>query len=77
MFLFYREYLLAVWCWVFFLLCIIYDIDECFLLCSFLAKRGVKEEIQTFDARKITPEIRKGVEDLIRKSKDSFEPAVY
>ncbi|KAK3100036.1 hypothetical protein FSP39_013759 [Pinctada imbricata] len=41
---------------------------------SFLAKRGVKEEIQTFDARKITPEIRKGVEDLIRKSKDSFEP---
>ena len=43
---------------------------------SFLAKRGVKEEIQTFDARKISPEIRKGVEDLIRKSKDSFEPAV-
>ncbi|XP_022324921.2 cytoplasmic dynein 2 heavy chain 1-like isoform X2 [Crassostrea virginica] len=42
---------------------------------SFLAKRGVKEEIQTFDARKISPEIRKGVEDLIRKSKDSFEPA--
>lgn len=47
-----------------------------FLHHSFLAKRGVKEEIQTFDARKITPEIRKGVEALIRKSKDSFEPAV-
>jgi len=43
---------------------------------SFLAKRGVKEDIQTFDARKISPEIRKNVEDLMRKSKDSFEPAV-
>ena len=44
--------------------------------CSFLAKRGVKEEIQTFDARKITPETRKTVEDLLRKNRDSFDPRV-
>lgn len=43
---------------------------------SFLAKRGVKEEIQTFDARKITPETRKTVEDLLRKNRDSFDPRV-
>ena len=43
---------------------------------SFLAKRGVKEEIQTFDARKINPEIRKSVEDLLRRNKDSFDPKV-
>ncbi|OWF37256.1 Cytoplasmic dynein 2 heavy chain 1 [Mizuhopecten yessoensis] len=41
---------------------------------SFLAKRGIKEDIQTFDARKINPDIRKSVEELIRKCKDSFEP---
>jgi len=44
--------------------------------CSFLAKRGVKEEIQTFDARKITPETRKTVEDLLRKNRESFDPKV-
>lgn len=43
---------------------------------SFLAKRGVKEEICGFDARKITPEIRKSVESLLRKNKESFEPKV-
>ena len=43
---------------------------------SFLAKRGVKEEIQTFDARKITPETRKAVEDLLRKNRESFDPKV-
>jgi len=43
---------------------------------SFLAKRGVKEEIQTFDARKITPETRKTVEDLLRKNRESFDPKV-
>lgn len=43
---------------------------------SFLAKRGVKDEIQTFDARRITPEIRKSVEDLLKKTKGSFEPQV-
>ena len=47
-------------------------VDEC----SFLAKRGVKEEIQTFDARKISPETRKTVEDLLRKNRDSFDPKV-
>ncbi|CAG5115632.1 unnamed protein product, partial [Candidula unifasciata] len=41
---------------------------------SFLAKRGVKEEIQTFDARKITPEIRKNAEELLRRNRDSFDP---
>ncbi|KAK6172722.1 hypothetical protein SNE40_016326 [Patella caerulea] len=41
---------------------------------SFLAKRGVKDEIQTFDARKISPEIRKSVEDLLRKNGASFDP---
>lgn len=48
----------------------------CVDFCSFLAKRGVKEEIQTFDARKISPETRKTVEDLLRKNRDSFDPRV-
>ena len=43
---------------------------------SFLAKRGVKEEIQTFDARKISPDIRESVEELLKKNRDSFEPKV-
>ena len=48
-----------------------------FVMCfSFLAKRGVKEEIQTFDARKIAPEIRQTVEKLLQKNKDSFEVKV-
>jgi dynein heavy chain 2 len=41
-----------------------------------LAKRGVKEEIQTFDARRISPDARKAVEDLLRKNRDSFDPKV-
>ncbi|KAL3878520.1 hypothetical protein ACJMK2_030860 [Sinanodonta woodiana] len=40
---------------------------------SFLAKRGVKEEIQTFDARKISPDIRESVEEHLKKNKDSFD----
>lgn len=44
-----------------------------YFVSSFLAKRGVKEEIQTFDARKISPDIRKNVEELLRKNKDSFD----
>ncbi|XP_076467409.1 LOW QUALITY PROTEIN: cytoplasmic dynein 2 heavy chain 1-like [Babylonia areolata] len=40
---------------------------------SFLAKRGVKEEIQTFDARNIPVDIRKGVEDLLKKNAASFD----
>ena len=45
-------------------------------LSSFLAKRGAKDEIMTFDARKISPEIREGCEDLLRKCKDSFDSKV-
>ncbi|XP_070553238.1 cytoplasmic dynein 2 heavy chain 1-like isoform X2 [Ptychodera flava] len=40
---------------------------------SFLAKRGVKEEISQFDARKITPDIRDGVEELLQKNASSFQ----
>ena len=43
---------------------------------SFLARRGVKEEIQSFDARKIAPEIRESVQKLLEKNKKSFDPAV-
>ena len=43
---------------------------------SFLARRGVKEEIQNFDARKINPEIRESVQELLERNKKSFEPAV-
>ena len=42
---------------------------------SFLAKRGIKEDILKFDARKITPDIRVQVEDILRKHGKSFEPA--
>ena len=48
----------------------------CILLCSFLAKRGVKEEIMSFNARKISPEIRDSVQELLDKNKKSFDPAV-
>ena len=47
-----------------------------FAVFSFLAKRGIKEDIQTFDARKISPEIRKNVEDMMKKNGASFEEAV-
>ncbi|XP_071483964.1 LOW QUALITY PROTEIN: cytoplasmic dynein 2 heavy chain 1-like [Diadema antillarum] len=40
---------------------------------SFLAKRGVKEEISTFDARKINSDIREGVEKLLRGHAASFD----
>lgn len=36
----------------------------------------MKEEIQTFDARKISSETRKGVEELLKKNKASFEEKV-
>ena len=42
---------------------------------SFLARRGVKEEIKNFDSRAITPEIRENVEELLRTKKQSFEHA--
>ena len=47
-----------------------------FAYISFLAKRGVKDEIQQFDARKITPEVRKSAEELLKKNGASFDPKV-
>uniref|UniRef100_A0A8C2M1K4 Cytoplasmic dynein 2 heavy chain 1 n=1 Tax=Cricetulus griseus TaxID=10029 RepID=A0A8C2M1K4_CRIGR len=41
---------------------------------SFLAKRGVREDIATFDARNIPKEIRESVEELLFKNKASFDP---
>lgn len=40
---------------------------------SFLARRGVKEDIKNFDARAITPEIRENVQELLELKKHSFE----
>ncbi|CAI9737451.1 cytoplasmic dynein 2 heavy chain 1-like isoform X1 [Octopus vulgaris] len=40
---------------------------------SFLGKRGVEKDIQSFNARRITPDIRNVVEELLRKNKDAFE----
>jgi len=40
---------------------------------SFLAKRGVKEDIISFDARRINPEIRTSVEELLENNARSFE----
>ena len=47
-----------------------------FFFFSFLAKRGVKDEICSFDARKITPDIRASVEELLQKNANSFDPKV-
>lgn len=47
-----------------------------YLLLSFLAKRGVREDIATFDARNIPKEIRESVEELLFKNKASFDPKV-
>ncbi|XP_073719558.1 cytoplasmic dynein 2 heavy chain 1 [Misgurnus anguillicaudatus] len=41
---------------------------------SFLAKRGVREDIVTFDARNITHEIRQSVEELLHRNRASFDP---
>lgn len=43
---------------------------------SFLAKRGVREDIVTFDVRNITHEIRQSVEELLHRNKASFDPKV-
>ncbi|KAM4699205.1 cytoplasmic dynein 2 heavy chain 1 [Discoglossus pictus] len=40
---------------------------------SFLAKRGVREDIVTFDVRNITTEIRASVEELLDRNRSSFE----
>ena len=42
---------------------------------TFLARRGVKEEIQTFDARAISPEIRASVQELLEQKRKSYEQA--
>ena len=43
---------------------------------SFLAKRGVQDEIVNFDQRKITSQVREAVEDLIRTHSSSFDEVV-
>ena len=43
---------------------------------SFLAKRGIKDEILSFDARRISPKDRQVVEKLLKERANSFEPAV-
>lgn len=42
---------------------------------SFLAQRGVKEDIVSFDVRRISPEIRERMNDFLEKHKESFVPA--
>lgn len=39
-----------------------------------MGKRGVKEEIMSFDPRNVVPENRDSVEQLLRKKADSFSP---
>ena len=41
----------------------------------FLAKRGIKEEIRSFDARRINPKSRQAVETLLETRGNSFTPA--
>lgn len=43
---------------------------------TFLAKRGVKEEILAFDARRVNPKSRQMVETLLEERSNSFDPAV-
>lgn len=40
---------------------------------SFLGKRSVKDDIINFDARKMTKESRRAVEDMMILKSDSFE----
>ncbi|KAH7968365.1 hypothetical protein HPB52_007977 [Rhipicephalus sanguineus] len=40
---------------------------------SFLARRGVKEEIMSFNARSVTPEIKNSVQELLRSNAASFD----
>ena len=42
---------------------------------NFLAKRGIKEEIRSFDARRINPKSRQAVEEILQTRGDSFTPA--
>ncbi|XP_056634261.1 cytoplasmic dynein 2 heavy chain 1 [Diorhabda sublineata] len=41
---------------------------------SFLSKRGIKEEIRAFDAKRITKENRQAVEKLLATKGESFDP---
>ena len=41
---------------------------------SFLAKPSIKQEIMNYDARRITPQIRKKANQLLQEKADSFEP---
>uniref|UniRef100_A0A914V2S6 Dynein heavy chain coiled coil stalk domain-containing protein n=1 Tax=Plectus sambesii TaxID=2011161 RepID=A0A914V2S6_9BILA len=41
---------------------------------KFLAKSGVKDEIINFDAHRVTPDIRKKVEVLLKQKEASFDP---
>ncbi|MPC25130.1 Cytoplasmic dynein 2 heavy chain 1 [Portunus trituberculatus] len=43
---------------------------------TFLAKRGIKEEIRSYDPRDVTSENRRSVEKLLKDRSDSFNPAV-
>ena len=43
---------------------------------TFLAKRGVKEDILAFDARRISPQSRQLVEALLEDRRHSFDPQV-
>ncbi|KAF2362508.1 ATPase dynein-related AAA domain [Trinorchestia longiramus] len=43
---------------------------------SFLAKRGVKDEIKNYDPRNVSPEARRKVESLLKEKAKSFTPAV-
>ncbi|XP_047126593.1 cytoplasmic dynein 2 heavy chain 1 isoform X1 [Hydra vulgaris] len=43
---------------------------------GFLAKRGAKEDIISFDAHSISPEIRSSVEELLESKKSSFDTKV-
>ena len=42
---------------------------------QFLAKRGVKDEILSFDPRKVDPKNRVVVEKLLKERANSFDPA--
>jgi dynein heavy chain 2 len=41
-----------------------------------LAKNGVKEEIINFDARKVSPDVHKRVQTLVKSKANSFDQKV-
>ena len=41
---------------------------------SFLAKRGVTDDIIHFDARRVSPDVRQKVEQLLKEHESSFQP---